>query len=188
MPDYFAERAAGPALVVDCRPADRRPPRDLAAFEATRRACALAGWEYRLTGALDPVATANLRWLAGYRHPRYGLPALAGAVRAAFAVPVPLVDGAEAAGDPIAVLPVLYHLLWRQELAADLSVGSGVGPGRASIASASKPPLAGARGDLVWLLPGPDTWARCAAATGRWSRASGPLDCISRCPGVPPLH
>jgi hypothetical protein len=48
--------------------------------------------------------------------------ALAGALLAAFAVPAPLVDGAEAAGDPIAVLPVLYHLLWRQELAADLSV------------------------------------------------------------------
>jgi hypothetical protein len=31
-------------------------------------------------------------------------------------------DGAEAAGDPVAVLPVLYHLLWRHELAADLSV------------------------------------------------------------------
>jgi hypothetical protein len=81
VPGYFAERAGGPALVVDCRPADRRPSRDLAAFEATRRACALAGWEYRLVGALDPVATANLRWLAGYRHPRYGLPALARALR-----------------------------------------------------------------------------------------------------------
>jgi hypothetical protein len=106
VPDYFTERAGGSALVVDCRPADRRPPRDLAAFEATCRACALAGWEYRLAGALDPIGTANLRWLAGYRHPRYGIPALAGALRAAFAAPAPLVDGAEAAGDPIAVLPV----------------------------------------------------------------------------------
>ena len=43
-------------------------------------------------------------------------------MRAAFAVPVPLMDGAEAAGDPIAVLPVLYHLLPLRELAADLSV------------------------------------------------------------------
>lgn len=43
-------------------------------------------------------------------------------LRAAFTAPVSLIDGAEAAGDPIAVLPVLYHLLWRQELAADLSV------------------------------------------------------------------
>lgn len=122
VPDYFAERAGGPALVVDCRPADRRRPRDLAAFEATRRACVVVAWEYRLVGALDAIATANLRWLAGYRHPRYGIPALAGALRAAFAAPVPLMDGAEAVGDPVAVLPVLYHLLWRQELAADLSV------------------------------------------------------------------
>jgi hypothetical protein len=25
-------------------------------------------------------------------------------------------DGAQATGDPIAVLPVLFHLLWRQDL------------------------------------------------------------------------
>jgi hypothetical protein len=122
VPDYFAERGGGPALVVDCRPTDRRGPRDLAAFAATRRACALTGWEYQLVGAPDPVGTANLRWLSGYRHPRYGIPGVAGALRAAFAAPVPLMDGAEAAGDPVTVLPVLYHLLWRQELTADLSV------------------------------------------------------------------
>jgi hypothetical protein len=61
-------------VVVDCRPADRRGPRDLAAFEAIRRACGLVGWEYRLVGAPDLIATANLRWLSGYRHPRYGVP------------------------------------------------------------------------------------------------------------------
>jgi len=122
VPDYFAEREDGPPVVIDCRPADRRPPRDLAAFEATRRACAAIGWEYRLVGALDPVATANLRWLAGYRHPRHHVPPTATALRAAFTARVALMDGAEAAGDPVAVLPVLYHLLWHQELTADLSV------------------------------------------------------------------
>lgn len=122
VPDYFAERGGGPPLLVDCRPEDRRGPRDLAAFDATRRACAAAGWEYSLLGFLGPVATANLRWLSGYRHPRYGVPETAGVLRAAFAAPVPLIDGAEAAGDPVAVLPVLYHLLWRHELTADLSV------------------------------------------------------------------
>jgi hypothetical protein len=122
VPDYFAERGDGPAVVVDCRPADRRRPRDLAAFAVTRRACDLAGWEYRLVGALDPIATANLRWLSGYRHPRHDVPPVAAVLRAAFAEPVPLMEGAEAAGDPIVVLPVLYHLLWRQELAVDLSV------------------------------------------------------------------
>jgi hypothetical protein len=82
----------------------------------------LAGWEYRLVGALDPIATANLRWLSGYRHPRHDVAPVAAVLRAAFAEPVPLMEGAEAAGDPIVVLPVLYHLLWRQELAVDLSV------------------------------------------------------------------
>ncbi|WP_223863848.1 hypothetical protein [Streptomyces sp. 5-10] len=31
-------------------------------------------------------------------------------------------EGAEEAGDPIAVLPVLVHLMWRQEPLTDLSV------------------------------------------------------------------
>jgi hypothetical protein len=121
-PDFFARRADGSAVVVDCRPVERRPAGDLAKFEATRRACELAGWEYRLVGAPDAIATANLRWLAGYRHPRHNLPGPAGALRAAFAEPAPLLAGAEAVGDPIAVLPVLFHLLWRHELVTDLSV------------------------------------------------------------------
>jgi hypothetical protein len=94
-PDYFARRADGSAVVVDCRPVERRKPRDVAAFEATRRACGLLGWEYQLVGAPDTVMTANLRWLAGYRHPRHGIPALSAALRAAFAEPVPLMAGAQ---------------------------------------------------------------------------------------------
>ena len=31
-------------------------------------------------------------------------------------------DGAEAVGDPLGTLPVLYHLMWRHWLVADLSV------------------------------------------------------------------
>jgi hypothetical protein len=30
--------------------------------------------------------------------------------------------GAESAGDPIVVLPVLFHLLWRHDLETDLSL------------------------------------------------------------------
>jgi hypothetical protein len=121
-PDYFARRVDGSAVVVDCRPVERRAPRDVAAFDATRGACGLLGWEYRLVGALDPIVTANLRWLAGYRHPRHGIPWLAAALRATFAEEMPLLAGAEAVGDPIGVLPVLFHLLWRHDLVADLSV------------------------------------------------------------------
>src|SRR6266545_4069391 len=73
-------------------------------------------------GAVNVIATANLRWLAGYRHPRHGMAGLTEALRVAFPGPTPLMSGAEAVGDPIAVLPVLFHLLWRHELVTDLSV------------------------------------------------------------------
>jgi len=122
VPDFFARRADGSAVVVDCRPAERRGPRDSAKFEATAQACARVGWEYRLVGAADEIVTANVRWLAGYRHPRHHQPGPADALRQVFAAPAALMAGAAAAGDPIAVLPVLFHLLWRRELTADLSV------------------------------------------------------------------
>ena len=70
---------------------------------------------------LTAITTANVRWLAGYRHPRHDRPALAAVLREVFAVPTGLVSGAEAVGDPLAVLPVLFHLLWRHELAIDLT-------------------------------------------------------------------
>ncbi len=107
---------------MDCRPVERIKPKDMAAFEATRAACQLIGWEYRLLAAPDQILVANVRWLAGYRHPRHELPAVAGPLREVFAEPYPLMAGADRVGDPIGVLPVLFHLLWRHELAADLSV------------------------------------------------------------------
>ena len=56
-------------MVIDCRPAERREPRDVAKFNATERACALVGWEYRLVGALDVIFVGIVRWQGGYRHP-----------------------------------------------------------------------------------------------------------------------
>jgi hypothetical protein len=120
-PDYFTRRADGSAVVVDCRPVERRKARDVAKFEATAAACGRIGWQYRLVGGLDRITVSNVRWLAGYRHPRHDLPAVAPLLREVFATPTPLMAGAEAVGNPIGVLPVLFHLLWRHELTADLS-------------------------------------------------------------------
>jgi hypothetical protein len=78
------------------------------------------GWEYQRVGELGPVLAANLRWLAGYRHPRYAQPPLMGRLREVFAAPARLRAGAAALGDPVAVLPVLFGMLWRGVLAADL--------------------------------------------------------------------
>jgi len=121
-PDYFARRADGSGLVVDCRPIDRRPARDVAKFEATEAMCAQIGWEFQLFGGAEPVEVATVRWLSGYRHRRHDVPEIAGVLHEVFATPIGLHTGAAAAGDPIAVLPVLFHLLWRGDLAVDLSV------------------------------------------------------------------
>ena len=122
-PDYFARRADGTAIVIDCRPEDRRGDlRDQEAFAAARAASEAAGWEYRLAGGCDPVLVANVRWLAAYRHPRHRVPGIAARLLEAAVVPVPLMGLAALAGDPLAVLPVLFYLLWRHELEAGLLV------------------------------------------------------------------
>jgi hypothetical protein len=121
-PDFFARLGDGGALVVDSRPVGHADDRDREAFAAARRACELLGWGYTVCGAMDPVVAANHRWLAGYRHPRCWDARIAARLRAVFASGRALMDGAASAGDPLATLPVLFHLMWRRELMADLSL------------------------------------------------------------------
>ncbi|MFJ6721659.1 hypothetical protein [Streptomyces sp. NPDC091259] len=64
----------------------------------------------------EPVLMANIRWLSGYRHPRYRVSDVVDRLREVFCRPRMLVDGASAAGDPLVVLPTLFHLLWCGEL------------------------------------------------------------------------
>lgn len=119
-PDYFARLIDGTGVVVDVRADDRIEPGDAEAFAVTARACEEVGWHYRRVGALDPVLAANLRWLAGYRHPRCVDRVVADRVRRAFAGGLPLGAGVEAVGDRILVLPSLFHLMWSGVLHADL--------------------------------------------------------------------
>jgi hypothetical protein len=115
--------ADGSGLVIDVRPDDRIEEKDAEAFEVTRDACRLAGWGFRRVGVPDPVLAANVMWLARYRHPRCGGPPGLGRVLLdVFAEPAPLMAGAAAVGDPIAVLPALFHLMWRHALTTDLAV------------------------------------------------------------------
>uniref|UniRef100_UPI002F914815 TnsA-like heteromeric transposase endonuclease subunit n=1 Tax=Streptomyces sp. SID8382 TaxID=2690362 RepID=UPI002F914815 len=120
-PDFFARLADGTGVVVDVRPDDRIEPRDAEAFAITARACAEAGWQFRRVGTLSAVFTANLRWLSRYRHPRCaGNEETAVRLLEAFAEPAPLFAGAGSVGDTLIVLPVLFHLMWRKSLIADL--------------------------------------------------------------------
>jgi hypothetical protein len=125
-PDFFARRDDGSAVVVDVRPDDRIPERDAQAFAVTAAACEAAGWGYRRSGDLDPVMVANVRWLSRYRHRRCLVPEVAAVLLEAFAGGQGLAEGAELAGDRLRVLPVLFHLMWQRQLAADLTVPLGM--------------------------------------------------------------
>lgn len=107
--------------VIDCRPDGRIKPCDAAVFAATVRACAAVGWSYWRVGAVDEVRSANLGWLAGYRHARFAVPDTVDRLRAVFAIPRPMMDGAARCGPVAAVLPVLFHQLWTQRLRTDLA-------------------------------------------------------------------
>ena len=107
-------------MLVDVRPDHLVRAADSAVFAATAVMAGQAGWAYDRVGELPAVRAANLRWLAGYRHPRYARAAVMAALAEVFAEPCPLRAGAARAGDPLAVLPVLFAMLWRGRLAADL--------------------------------------------------------------------
>ena len=123
VPDFFVRRVDGTGVVVDVRPDDRIPDRDAGVFAVTGSACAAAGWEFRRVGDLDPVLVANVRWLSRYRHSRCLVPEIAEALLGVFADGGGLFAVAGRAGDRLRVLPVLFHLMWRGELVANLTGG-----------------------------------------------------------------
>jgi hypothetical protein len=122
-PDFFARRRDGTGLVVDVRPDERIPERDAEVFAVTAVACRAAGWQFRRVGEIDPVLTANVRWLSRYRHSRCWVAEVVAALLAVFAEGRELFAGADLVGDRLRVLPVLFHLMWRQQLLADLGDG-----------------------------------------------------------------
>jgi hypothetical protein len=123
VPDFFARLRDGRGVVIDVRPDDRIPERDAEVFAVTARACGLAGWEFRRVGEADRLLVANVRWLSRYRHPRCADAAVAETLAGVFAEERMLFAGVAAAGDRLRVLPVLFHLMWRGDLAADLASG-----------------------------------------------------------------
>jgi len=118
-PHLMARLADGSGLLVDCAGpsgAGRRLVRRAVHVEA---AAAAAGWHYRLAGPPPSAVEANVRWLAGYRHPRCAQGRLP-QVTACFRQPLPLVEGVQLLGDPIAVWPAVFHALWRGVLRVPL--------------------------------------------------------------------
>lgn len=120
-PDFFARLEDGTGVVIDCRPESHRPEQDAEKFSVTSGLCAEVGWRYLLVGEADPVLVTNVRWLAGYRHPRYCRAEVIARLLELFSRPTPLLAGCERVGDSLTVLPVLFHLLWQRRLGVELA-------------------------------------------------------------------
>ncbi|MGW0964517.1 TnsA-like heteromeric transposase endonuclease subunit [Streptomyces gelaticus] len=116
--------ADGTGMLADCLShPEAGGERALEAAETVAEACAQVGLVYRRLEPLEKTLAANLKRLAGYRHPRnQGHPGLAAAVLEAFTQPRPLIEGVEAIGDAIEVLPVAFHALWHGQLTVALDV------------------------------------------------------------------
>lgn len=105
--------------------------------------CDAAEWGYRVVGEVRPVRMANIRWLAGYRHPRCGADeGLVARLLALLSMPSPLVTQVALLGDPIAVLSDVPSAV----------VGA---PGSGSIATTVGRHAGVASGDPVSGRPGP---------------------------------
>lgn len=116
-PDFFVRTTDGTGVVIDVRP-DRRAPKDADVFDATATACTQVGWAYQRLGDITPLFASNVRWLSGFRHPRCRHDITADALLEAARTERTLGALARAVGEPVVVLPCLFHLLWSNELDA----------------------------------------------------------------------
>lgn len=127
VPDLFCRTLDGRGTITECRSAGKGDEKFSRKAAIAAAACDVIGWRFRAVNDPDPVWAANLRWLAGYRHPRFGDEHLEALLLEIFASPLPLAEAGRQAGDPIRVLPVVFHLMWRTRLHGDLS--RPLGPG-----------------------------------------------------------
>jgi hypothetical protein len=120
-PDYFARLSDGSGVMIDVRP-DARVGADAEVFDATAAVCEFVGWRYERLGDIDPVYAANVRWLAGYRHPRCLDSAHRDTLLAVVgdAAELTIDEAVRAVGDPVVVLPTVFHLLWKGSLHVDV--------------------------------------------------------------------
>lgn len=127
VPDFFVRLSNGDGRLIDVRHPDR-VEKGAAQFAMTRAACNEIGWQYEIFTGLPGERSQNLRWLAGYRQDRHAPDNdTAVAIRTCFAKPAALQTGLRRAststGRPLNILTAnVLHLLWRQQLSADLGI------------------------------------------------------------------
>lgn len=130
VPDYLVRDVTGARTLIDVKGARRAAePRNQLVFGLTKDACDRLGWSFRLATEPAPAYFRNVRFLAGVRHRRFGMPldgpvaALAGEIAARGGMR--WVDAEALLASDVApwLLPrVVARALWCHMIEADLTV------------------------------------------------------------------
>jgi hypothetical protein len=124
VPDFLLADRDGGVCVVNVKPADQLAvPKVADALAWAGEVFAARGWRHEIWSGTDPVLLANVRFLAGYRHPGRVDAGLVAAVmdRGDATAGIGDLEGAwpGRAGE---VRAAVLHLVWRGVFRADLSV------------------------------------------------------------------
>lgn len=122
VPDLLVWRAGVPELC-DVKSEERLADlRFLAQVEATGRACAQAGFAYRVLSEPDRQLLVNVRWLAGFRQPPADPDGERTRILSTLAVGASTISELLAgAVEPALARPVLMHLLWTGAVMVDVA-------------------------------------------------------------------
>jgi hypothetical protein len=121
-PDFWVRFRNGDQKLIDVKRAAKvNEPENVIKWEMTRDACALLGWEHEVRTELPSVLGDNLRFLSHYRTTYVDTtPYEEKLVRLCREAPRTIKFLLDNAGPSEEVRPVLYALLWRRRLVADL--------------------------------------------------------------------
>ena len=121
-PDFLVERTGRPNLLLNVRTeAFLRTPQATRAFGAARKLADALGWDYETWSESSTVLNLNLRFLGGFRFPPHDCERLMPRVLLACQGVVRLEDLAQRVSPEALVRPVIFHLLWKGRLHADLN-------------------------------------------------------------------
>ncbi len=121
-PDFLVDCGADPRMLLNIRTqAYLHTVQAVRAFAAARALAAALGWAYQTWSEADTALNLNLRFLGGFRFPPYNFEELAPRLLRICAGPTRLDDLAGRISPETLTRPVLFHLLWCQDLQADLT-------------------------------------------------------------------
>lgn len=127
VPDFFFKRPSRCPLLVDVKPANRMTDEDRLQHQRSRETCGQLGWEYREFTFIDRRVELNLRFLAGYSHPRFRLTTNASdaCTDLLAAKPLSIAELVEHTRQPSGLaeaelLSGIYHLIWAGDLRISL--------------------------------------------------------------------